>query len=143
MSPRPCSANLNEEERAMSNFKITLAVLGALMGSMGCGVSTPAPQVQVTSTVVPIESPVPGPSASPDGSFSVDTVQFCPGYEAVYPQVFPEDGICINGSLYAILDQSNGYDYLTALPAGAYTSEATGAACDFTVVSGCTIQVND
>jgi hypothetical protein len=127
----------------MTKFKIVLAAFIALMGVVGCGVSTPAPQVQVTSTVTPIESPVPGPSASPDGSFTVDTVQFCPGYEAVYPQVFPEDGICINGSLYAILDQSNGYDYLTALPAGDYASEATGASCDFTVVSGCQIKVDE
>jgi hypothetical protein len=41
------------------------------------------------------------------------------------------------------MDQSNGYDYLTFIPPGAYASEATGAACDFTVGADCKITVNE
>ena len=74
------------------------------------------------------------------GSLSATAVQFCPGYTPSYPNVFPEDGVCLNGKMYAILDQSNGYDYLTYLPPGVYESEATGAPCTFTLLANCQVQ---
>ena len=64
---------------------------------------------------------------------SVVNVQFCPGYAESYPNLFPEYGIKFGTQIYAILDQSNGYDYYTLLAPGAYSSAATGAACNFTI----------
>lgn len=67
-------------------------------------------------------------------------IQFCPGFTPTYPSVFPEVALCVNGSLYAILDPSNSVDYLTLIPPGAYSSTATGASCSFTVLANCQIQ---
>lgn len=69
----------------------------------------------------------------------VTAVQFCPNYTTTYPSSFPEYGVCINGSLYATY--WDGHQAWTAkIVPGDYTTTATGAPCNFKVVSGCTIQ---
>lgn len=76
----------------------------------------------------------PGTNATP-----VTMLQFCAGYTPTYPSVFPEDGLCLNGVVYAIYDQANGYDYLSEIPPGRYESSTTGASCSFTVSSNCVV----
>lgn len=71
----------------------------------------------------------------------VSVLQFCSGTPS-YPSVFPEMAFCINNNLYAILDQSNGYDYLTEIIPGEYASETTGLSCDFQIKSNCNIVEN-
>lgn len=58
--------------------------------------------------------------------------QFCKNYTANYPSVFPEFGLLINGSLYAVYwDGKNAW--LSVIPPGYYASTSTSAPCDFTV----------
>ncbi len=126
-------------------FKMLLAAFIALLLTNACGVRGPVggPGAQGIPGQPGASGEVgaPGPAGSPGpAGLSVTSVQFCPGYKTIYPTKFPEYGLCVNGALYAVFDQVNGYDYLTLIPPGAYDSEATGAACDFTVVSGCKIK---
>jgi hypothetical protein len=81
-------------------------------------------------------SGVEGPKGA-DGS-SIVPVQFCPNVQPVYPAVFPEFALCINGALYGTYNQNTGYQYLALLPDGAYSSDGQGAACSFTI-TGCTV----
>ena len=127
-------------------FRIALAACIALMSLAGCG-SRGTASIQGQQGLpglpgVPGPAGSPGPQGSPGPGLAATAIQFCAGYEPIYPTVFPEDGICLNGNLYAIMDQSNGYDYLTYIPPGKYLSEATSAACDFTVLPNCVIQDN-
>lgn len=57
---------------------------------------------------------------------------------SVYPNSFPESGLCIAGKLYAVM-WSGGMSWLTEIPPGAYSSTSTGPSCSFTVTSGCSI----
>jgi len=66
----------------------------------------------------------------------VTVVQFCPG-KPTYPSTFPEDGICLNGNIYAVYSANDGF--LTLLPPGAYLSNAVGSSCDFTVKPNCQV----
>lgn len=66
-------------------------------------------------------------------------VQFCSNYQTTYSNSFPEWGLCIQGQLYAIIDQPNGYDYLALIVPGEYESEATNAVCTFTVKPNCQV----
>jgi hypothetical protein len=70
---------------------------------------------------------------------TITVVQFCPGVTPVYPSTFPETGLCINGTIYAVYSANDGF--LTSLPNGVYDSNAIGSSCTFTV-SGCTITPN-
>lgn len=109
---------------AVDNMKLKLLRVIFVIFIVGCG--TTGPQgVQGIS--------------GPTGASDFYIVQFCPGITPLYPSTFPEQGICIDGQLYAILDQSNGYDYLTIIPSGQYTSEATNASCSFTVSDNCVV----
>ena len=72
----------------------------------------------------------------PDGT-TVTPVQFCPGVSPTYPSTFPEYGLCIEGSLYAVYSANDGF--LTLIPPGQYQSNAIGSNCNFTVLSGCEV----
>lgn len=66
----------------------------------------------------------------------ITPIQFCPGTIS-YPSTFPEVGFCINQTLYAVYSANDGF--LTALPEGAYNSNAIGSTCSFTVTPNCGI----
>ena len=78
----------------------------------------------------------PGPQGNP-GGLNVTTVQFCPGTPA-YPSTFPEVGFCIQGNIYAVYSANDGF--LTEVIPGAYTSNAIGSSCNFTVLANCEVQ---
>lgn len=67
--------------------------------------------------------------------FTFASVQFCTQVTN-YPSTFPEVGFCINGSLYAVYSANGGYLFQVAN--GAYSSNAIGSACNFSV-SGCSV----
>lgn len=66
-----------------------------------------------------------------DGS-SISVVKLCPG-ETVYPSVFVEVALRIDGKLYAVYSLNGGF--LVYLPPGRYTSNGVGSACNFTVTN--------
>jgi hypothetical protein len=66
----------------------------------------------------------------------ITLVQFCSGTPS-YPSTFPEVGFCIEGSIYAVYSANDGF--LTYLPPGAYSSNAVGSSCNFTVSAECAI----
>lgn len=68
---------------------------------------------------------------------TITMVQLCPG-TSHYPSVFIEVAFCVDNSLYATYSANGGFS--TMLPPGAYSSNAIGSSCNFTVVSGCEIQ---
>jgi hypothetical protein len=78
---------------------------------------------------------VPG-LAGADGTI-VRTVKLCPG-ETVYPSVFVEEALCINGDLYAVYSANGGF--LTRLAPGNYSSNAIGSRCNLQVLSNCEIR---
>lgn len=65
----------------------------------------------------------------------ITPVKFCP-QEPSYPTTFPEYGFCINGGIYAVYSQNDGF--FTAIPDGEYYSDGVGSTCDF-IVNGCTV----
>jgi len=67
----------------------------------------------------------------------VTSVQFCPGTPS-YASTFPETGLCFNGNIYAVYSANDGF--LTEIVPGAYTSNAIGSSCNFTVLPNCVIQ---
>lgn len=73
-----------------------------------------------------------------DGA-QITLIQFCPNSTPTYPSIFPESAFCISNQVYAILDQGNGYDYLTIITPGAYTSQGVGSVCNFIVKENCEI----
>lgn len=70
-----------------------------------------------------------------DGT-QITIVKFCPGV-TVYPTKFVEIGWCIEGSVYGTYSQNGGFS--TLLPPGAYTSNAIGSSCSFTILANCGI----
>lgn len=68
----------------------------------------------------------------------VGIVQFCPGGGTNYPVTFPEVGFCINGNIYAVYSANDGF--LTEVTPGAYSSNAVGSACNFTLLANCQVQ---
>ncbi len=70
-----------------------------------------------------------------DGSV-VTFVKFCP-HTASYPTTFPEVGLCIDGELFAVYSANGGFG--VKLEPGAYSSNAIGSACSFTVQAGCVV----
>lgn len=107
------------------------AVLSLFMSA--CGITTVGPAGPMGPQGTPGVNGLPGTPGT-----VITVVQFCSGASS-YPSVFPEMGLCDNGTIYAILDQSNGYDYFTAIVPGQYASETTGLSCTFTVGSNCSI----
>jgi len=76
-----------------------------------------------------------GPAGS-DGTV-ITAVQFCPAsFVPTYPTTFPEVGLCIAGSIYAVYSANGGF--LTLITNGSYSSDGINASCNFTV-SGCTV----
>ena len=70
----------------------------------------------------------------------VTTVEFCQQGVTHYPNHFPEYGLCIAGSIYAVYwDQANENAWLAEIVPGRYKSTATGLQCTFTVNSNCGI----
>lgn len=68
----------------------------------------------------------------------VTLIQFCPGVAPSYPGVFPEVGLCIADQLYGVYSANNGF--MVLLPPGAYSSNAIGSSCSFTVAPHCQVQ---
>lgn len=63
----------------------------------------------------------------------VTTVQFCPNQgNTVYPNNFPEYGVLIGGSIYAVYYDTHNAWFAKIVP-GTYMSTATGLQCTFTV----------
>jgi len=81
-----------------------------------------------------------GPAGSPGNS--VVAMRFCPSVGAPsYPTRFPEVGLCIGNSLYAVYwDGRN--SWMAEVPPGSYRSTATGLGCNFTVGLSCQITEN-
>lgn len=78
---------------------------------------------------------VTGPAGA-DGTV-ITPVQFCPNVTSSYPSTFPEVGLCVNGSIYAVYSANDGF--LTLIPPGTYVSNAIGSACNFTVFPNCVV----
>jgi len=74
-----------------------------------------------------------GPTGA-DGT-QITPVKFC-SQTANYPTTFPEYGLCINNSLYAVYSTNGGF--LALIPNGNYKSDGVGSSCNFTV-NGCTV----
>ena len=91
----------------------------------------------------------PGPAGSPgpkgetgsegpagqDGTM-ITVVKFCSETPS-YPTTFPEVGLCINNSIFAVYSTNGGF--LALIPPGRYTSNGVGSACNFTVYSNCVV----
>lgn len=81
------------------------------------------------------------PGATGQAGTSITSVQFCPNFHLSYPSTFPEIGFCFNGDLYAVYwDKANLNAWLTEIPPGYYASTSTSAPCNFTVLTGCSVQ---
>lgn len=62
----------------------------------------------------------------------ITVIQLCnPSFVPTYPNIFPEVALEINGLLYAVYSQNNGF--LVLLTPGTYSSNGIGASCTFTV----------
>lgn len=71
---------------------------------------------------------------------SVSFVKFCPNVSNNYPSTFPEYGICVNGSIFAIY-WSGSTAFGSVLPAGGYSSTSINSNCSFTIVANsCAVQ---
>lgn len=66
-----------------------------------------------------------------DGT-KIEFIQFCAGAPS-YPSEFPEVGIKVGSSVYAVYSTHGGF--LTYLPPGAYLSDAVGSSCNFVINS--------
>jgi hypothetical protein len=73
----------------------------------------------------------------PQGIPGITIVKLCPG-ETTYPTTFVEIAFCVGGVLYGTYSANNGFS--TELPPGAYSSNAIGSSCNFTVLNNCAIQ---
>ena len=71
----------------------------------------------------------PGQNAIPDTA-----VKFCPSIPDVYPNSFPEYGVCISNNIYAVY-WSGSTAFLTKLTPGVYSTTSNEVNCNFTVVS--------
>ena len=60
----------------------------------------------------------------------------CAEDKTVYPKVFAEVAFCIDGDLYAVYSENNGF--LSLIPNGSYTSNGHNSSCSFKV-SGCKV----
>lgn len=69
----------------------------------------------------------------------VTVVQLCPG-TTVYPSTFVEVAFCIDGELYGTYSANGGFS--TKLVPGAYSSNAIGSSCNFTVSANCVVTPN-
>ena len=71
----------------------------------------------------------------------ITPVQFCTNQGiTVYPSNFPEYGLCLSGTLYAVYwDQANMNAWFAQIVPGTYISTATGLQCTFTVGLNCSI----
>lgn len=58
-------------------------------------------------------------------------VQFCTGFTASYPNVFPESGLIIGGKMYGVYSANGGF--LVFMPPGTYSSNGINASCTFTL----------
>ena len=75
---------------------------------------------------------VPGKDATP-----VYAVQLCPNQpHPQYPNHFPEEAICINGSLHGVFNGT--VDYFTELPPGNYKSIAPEG-CNLVIMDNCQV----
>jgi len=70
-----------------------------------------------------------------DGEIAT-VVQLCPGSSNY--GVFIEVALCINGVLYGVYSDHGGF--MTYLAPGNYYSNGIGSACNFKVVTSCTIE---
>ncbi len=109
-----------------------LAFLFCLALLAGC-----APQKGDRGDTGPIG--IPGDSiVGPPGQDATPTtiVTLCPGV-TIYPGVFVEVAICLQGKLYGVYSANGGF--LTELVPGTYSSNAIGSACNLTIGSNCVV----
>jgi hypothetical protein len=80
---------------------------------------------------------VDGQDGAPGAPGTLSTiVNLCDG-ETTYPSKFVEVAVCFNNELYAVYSTNGGF--FTKIPPGAYSSNAVGSKCDFTVLPGCEV----
>lgn len=70
----------------------------------------------------------------------VTTVQFCPG-PTTYPSSFPEQALCLQNELYAVM-WMGGQAWLSKVVPGHYATTSTGPVCSFTVSANCQVTVD-
>lgn len=125
-------------------FFFGVALLAVVFFLTGCrgnrgadGYSIQGSQGVPGQSITGPQGPPGAPGTNGTDSTPVTVVQFCPGTPS-YPSTFPEVGICLAGSIYAVYSANDGF--LTLIPPGQYNSNAVGSACTFTVLENCQIQ---
>lgn len=83
----------------------------------------------------------PGPQGDPglpaQNPSPITPIQLCGACTPVYPNVFPEYGVCIDNQLYGVYSANGGF--LALLPPGAYTSDGVGCQCTLTISANCQV----
>ena len=123
---------------------VMLAGCGQLKGQSGATGPAGAPGapakpcvVTIVTNGVQIACPGSAPETVYNGS-SVAPVQFCQGIQTVYPNSFPEFGLCVSGTLYGVYyDGTNAW--MAQIVPGVYKSTATGLQCTFSVGNNCEV----
>lgn len=82
------------------------------------------------------QGPQGAPGVNGQDAAPMSIVKLCPG-ETVYPSVFVEVAFCVSGKLYGTYSTHGGFS--TELPPGAYSSNAVGSSCNFTVGANCAV----
>ena len=67
----------------------------------------------------------------------VTTIKLCPS-TPIYPNVFVEYAICLQGNLYGVYSANGGF--LALLPPGNYQSNGIGSSCNFSVAANCVVK---
>jgi hypothetical protein len=82
------------------------------------------------------QGPVGAPGSPGLNAQPVTLIQLCPGIPT-YPSTFIEFGICLQGELYGVYSQNDGF--LALLPPGSYTSDGINSTCNLTVLPNCEV----
>lgn len=134
----------NHQESYMMVIIVAAVLIFIILSLPGClegerGIVGPTGQTgSVGSSGAPGSTGAQGLQGQPGvDTTPITIVQFCQGAYS-YPSVFPEEGFCIAGNLYAVYSANDGF--LSILPPGLYESNAIGSACTFIVLPNCEIQ---
>ena len=71
---------------------------------------------------------------------SVTPIELCTTCKPVYPSVFAEYALCLQGQLYGVYSQNDGF--LALLPPGEYASDGINCTCTLTVGVNCAVTEN-
>jgi len=123
-------------------YLILCSLLGIMLLFQGCGVTGPTGGIGATGATGPQGPSGQDGTIGPQGPRGADgtaitVVQFCAGATTTYPSDFPEQGLCINGNLYAVYNFN--VDYLALIAPGNYYSNAQGTSCNFKVSTNCVV----